>query len=197
VNIWAHYIIATAGGKLTVSGLENVPKGENICFISNHQGMFDILIILAALPIRVGFIAKKSLIKFPVFAQWMMAIGSIFIDRSDVKNARESINKGIESIKKGNALVIFPEGTRSRGPKLGDFKKGSLKLALKSGATIIPISINGTYKMIEEHGALHSARMNLVIHKPIRPEEITPERAVNLMEEIKAIIATGMEDLSE
>lgn len=156
--------------------------------------MFDILIILAALPIRVGFIAKKSLIKLPVFAQWMMAIGSIFIDRSDVKNARESILKGIKSIQNGNSLVIFPEGTRSRGNRLGEFKKGSLKLALKSNATIIPLTINGTYKMIEEHGALHPAKMNLVIHKPIRPEEITPERAVNLMEEIKAIIATGMDE---
>ncbi len=192
VNIWSKYIYKTAGGKLTVKGIENVPEKENICFISNHQGVFDILIILSAMPMRVGFIAKKSLMRLPIFAQWMYAIGCIFIDRSSAKNARNTINKGIANIKKGNSLVIFPEGTRSRGPELGEFKKGSIKLALKSNATIVPITINGTYKMYEERKCLNKADMFLHIHKPIRPDDITPERTAVLMDEIREIIASGL-----
>ena len=192
VNIWSNYIYRSAGGKLEVVGLENVPKNESICFISNHQGLFDILILIAAIPIRVGFVAKKSLMNLPFFAQWMMAIGCVFIDRKNLKNARKSINKGVESIKRGNSLIIFPEGTRSRGPKLGDFRKGSLKLALKSDATIIPVSINGTFRLFEESNCIHGGPMKIVIHKPIRPEDLTQERKVHLMEEIRDMVASGL-----
>ncbi len=192
VSLWSNYIYRTAGGKLEVEGSENVPMNESICFIANHQGLFDILILLAALPIRVGFVAKKSLMKLPFFAQWMIAIGCVFIDRKNLKNARKSINKGIESIKRGNSLIIFPEGTRSRGPELGEFRKGSLKLALKSDATIIPVSINGTYKLYEETNCIHGGEMKIVIHEPIRPADITPERSPGLMDEIRATVASGL-----
>ena len=99
---------------------------------------------------QTGFIAKNEFSKVPLLGKWIRAIRGLFIKRGDVRESLKIINEGAELINKGFSLVIFPEGTRSQKREMADFKPGSFKLASKAKAPVVPIVIDGTYKVFEQ-----------------------------------------------
>ena len=162
-----HYLRAT-GSRVNVQGLENLPTDtQKICFVSNHQSIFDIFAIRGYVPILTGFLAKKELTKIPLLNGWMKGIGCVFLDRSSPHAAVKAIEKGVKSIQAGNAIVLFPEGTRSKSQKMGPFKSGSLKLAIRAGATIVPVTLNNSFCIYEEARKVRKANVKLIIHKPV------------------------------
>jgi len=112
---WARNIINFGGIKVTVTGGENVPKDSGVLFVGNHQSNLDIPILIGFINKPKGFIAKVELAKIPILSVWMKYMGCIFLDRKDVRQSLKAINQGAELLKKGHSLVIFPEGTRSKG----------------------------------------------------------------------------------
>lgn len=165
---WARSMIWAAGGTVTVRGREHVPTDRGYCIVANHQGAFDIPILLGYLPGSVGFLAKKELRYLPVLSTWMKAIHCIFIDRSNRRAAAQAMQQAIETVQSGHPLVIFPEGTRSRSARMGPFKSGSLKLPIRSRALIVPVTIDGSYLMKEANGGLmRPAQVALTIHPPV------------------------------
>lgn len=192
VYFWANKVLKVSGVKLKVEGLENVPK-EACCFVANHQGNFDILAILAAIKKPMGFIAKKELKKVPIVSKWMENIRCVFIDRENVRESVKAINEGVENLKSGYSMGIFPEGTRSKGKNVGEFKKGSLKMATKANVPIVPITIDGSYKIFEEHnGWLRKGEIKVFIGKPIYLEELSIEEQKNLAEIVKGEIVKNL-----
>ena len=167
VSTWAKNLIRAAGGNIRVIGKEHIPESGNVCYISNHQGAFDIPIILGHLPGPIGFIAKKELAMLPIVNIWMKGIGCIFIDRSNRRAAIDSITKGIEQLKAGRSLILFPEGTRSRGPTMNRFRHGSLKLPIRAQASIVPITISGSYQLKEKYKRIQPGNVTVTIHRPI------------------------------
>ena len=138
-------IVTSLGGRVTVIGKENIPLDERrICFVSNHQSYADIPLLVSYIPILAGFVAKQELTRIPILNSWMKALGCVFIDRSSARSSIKAIFDGVASIKAGHPLFIFPEGTRSKSREFGEFKAGSLKLATRAKAIIIPITIDGT-----------------------------------------------------
>ena len=90
-------------------------------------------------------------------------------------------------------MVIFPEGTRSKSSKIGEFKKGSTKLGIKAEVPIVPVTINGTYKCLEgNNNKFHGDNVKIVIHKPIYVQELNKVEQANLAESVKNIIEEGM-----
>jgi 1-acyl-sn-glycerol-3-phosphate acyltransferase len=170
-KIWAKSIILSTGAKVENIGWQNLEDAKNICFIANHQSFFDIPLLMGWLKRPVGFIAKKELKKIPILNGWITAIHSAFLDRSNPRKAIKSINLGIENIKSGHALAIFPEGTRSKDGQIAEFKTGSLKLAIGSNAVIQPITIKGTRQIYEETKHIQRSKVALIIHKPIYPND--------------------------
>jgi 1-acyl-sn-glycerol-3-phosphate acyltransferase len=168
---WAKSIILSTGSTVCVNGLDNLTTEKSVCFIANHQSFFDIPLLMGWLNRPVGFIAKKELKKIPVLSGWITAIYSAFLDRSNPRKAIDSINKGIQSIKSGHAIAIFPEGTRSKDGKIGDFKPGSLKLAIGANAVIQPLSIKSTRDIYETNKRIRGKNITLVVHKAITPSE--------------------------
>ncbi|WP_223701939.1 lysophospholipid acyltransferase family protein [Sutcliffiella deserti] len=146
---WAKRLVEITGSNINVIGEEKIPKGA-VLFVSNHQGNFDVPILIGFLEKPLGFISKVEVKKIPFIPRWMEAMNCVFIDRSDRRKAVQSIRDGIATLKKGHSLVIFPEGTRSKGESMGEFKKGGLKLATESRVPVVPISISGSYKIMEE-----------------------------------------------
>ena len=132
VYIWSRFIMTISGAKVNVIGLENLPKDQTVLFISNHQSNFDIPLLLSSINISKGFIAKKELEKWPFISTWMKYINCIFMDRDNLRKSAESIVEGINLLKSGYSMVVFPEGTRSKGKPVDEFKGGSFKLATKS-----------------------------------------------------------------
>jgi 1-acyl-sn-glycerol-3-phosphate acyltransferase len=184
---WARHLVKLTGSKVELIGEENIPEG-NVLYVSNHQGNFDIPLMLGYVPKLKGFVAKTELKKMPMVNSWMEALGCIFIDRSNLRQSLKAILKGVDSLKQGNNLVIFPEGTRSKGNEMSIFKKGSLKLATKSGATIVPITINGSYKILEEHKRIRPANIKIHIHTPIDTKDMSMEEKNKLVDTLYEII---------
>jgi 1-acyl-sn-glycerol-3-phosphate acyltransferase len=168
-KLWARTIILSTGSKVTVKGLENLTHEQKVCYIANHQSYFDVPLLMGWLQRPVGFIAKKELKMVPILSGWITAIHSAFLDRANARKAIDSINKGIDNINSGHALVIFPEGTRSKNGEIGEFKPGSLKLATSASAVIQPLTIRKTREIYEAGKRIKSSNVVLIIHKPILP----------------------------
>lgn len=149
VNIWATSLLKLAGVKITVEGKENIPKDGVCVFVSNHQGNFDIPVLLTSLDKPNGIVAKKEIEKLPFVKGWMYLLDCVFIDRENPRKAMSTINEAISLVKSGRSMVIFPEGTRSKGGPVAPFKGGAFRICEKSGAPVVPVCINGTYKVME------------------------------------------------
>lgn len=190
---WAAHRLNDTGSAVTVHGLENLPKDKNAVFISNHQSNMDILVLMSQLPVPKGFVAKIELGRIPLLSFWMKQIRCVFIDREDMKQSLKVILEGIELIKKGYSLVLFPEGTRSKNNTMGEFKAGGLKLATKPKALIVPVTIDGTYKIMEgNNNKITPALINLYIHPPIDTKALSKEENAALPERLHNIIKSKL-----
>jgi 1-acyl-sn-glycerol-3-phosphate acyltransferase len=170
---WAKTLVNITGSNIKVIGEEKIPEGP-VLFVSNHQGNFDVPILIGFLQKPLGFISKEEVKKIPLVPKWMEAMNCVFIDRKDRRKAIQSIKEGIATLKQGHSLVIFPEGTRSKGGKLGEFKKGGLRLATESKVPVVPVTISGSYKIMEESKfGFQPADVTITISDPIiLPEEV-------------------------
>lgn len=194
-SLWSRSVVNLSGAKVTVEGLENLPEGP-VVFIGNHQGNFDIPILLSFIDKPKAFIAKIETLKLPFVSSWMRQMRCVFMDRNDIRQSITAINQGVQYLKEGYSMVIFPEGTRSGGVEMGEFKAGSFKLATKSGVPIVPIAINGSYNIMGKKSLIvQPAEVSVKILKPIETTKLSKEELKNLhdmvYEEIKAVIDEG------
>lgn len=170
------HLLEIAGTDLTVKGLENIPD-EPVLFVGNHCSYFDIVVTMASLPRGSGFVAKESLAKIPGFKGWMDLIHCLYLDRSDLKKGVQMIRDGIDIIKSGYSMMVYPEGTRSKTGQLGDLKGGALKMAQRSGAPIVLVACTGSRDIYENNSRLNikPAKVQLTFGKPFRIDELPKE----------------------
>ena len=190
-------LIKLSDSTVNVHGLENIPEGP-VLFVSNHQSNMDIAIICGFIDKPKGFIAKKELKKLPLINKWITLAGSIYLDRENPRKSMEGILEGIKTLKNGHSLVVFPEGTRSRGDKMGEFKSGSFKLATKSKVPIVPLTIDGTYRVMEANKILiKPSNLNFYVHKPIYTDKLSKEEIAKLPETVEHIIRSKLPNKGE
>ena len=172
-------ILKMAGVEVTVKGYEKIPKDRPVLYVGNHRSYFDILVGYTTVPGRVGFIAKKEMEKIPLLSGWMINVNCLFLDRKNIKEGLKTILAGVEKIKRGVSVWIFPEGTRNRNsdPKeLLPFKEGSLKIAEKSGCPVVPVAITGTADIFETHiPRITPGKVTIEFGEPIILKELPPE----------------------
>jgi 1-acyl-sn-glycerol-3-phosphate acyltransferase len=180
-------LVKISGADLTVTGTENVPLDEPVLYVANHQSNMDIPLLYATAPQSMAFVAKKEMEKIPLLGYWMKERGCVFIDRENARNSLKSINQAIEKLKSGLTMGVFPEGTRSRGPQIGDFKSGSLRIAIKSGVKVIPVSIKDSYKLSEKKKGIPNPKVSVHYAEPIDGKAFkdTNELAAAVLEQIK------------
>lgn len=189
---WARSLVKFAGVTVTITGEEKIPSGP-VLFVSNHQGNFDIPLLLGYINKPKAFIAKIELLKLPMISTWMTHMQCVFMDRSDIRQSLKVINQAADHLKEGYSMVIFPEGTRSKSETLGEFKPGSLKLGLKAGVPIVPITISGSYKIMEQNGfIIKPSHVEIIISDPIPTKGLTKEQAAELPEKVYQIIDQGL-----
>ncbi len=182
---WAFKVILfISGTRLTVIGEENVPDGQAVLYAGNHRSFFDIVITYARCPGLTGYVAKDSMKKIPLLSLWMKRLYCLFLDRDNIKEGLKTILIGIDQIKRGISMCIFPEGTRGKGVDELDmppFKEGSLKMAEKTGCPIIPMALTGTADIFENHFPwIRSAHVTLQYGSPIYPKELSKEEQKRL-----------------
>jgi 1-acyl-sn-glycerol-3-phosphate acyltransferase len=193
---WARSLVRVSGARIHASGLENIPKDETILYVSNHQSDFDIVVFLAVSPVPIGFVAKIEMLKVPLLRTWMKHMRSIFIDRKDIRQTAKVMLDGINILKEGQSLVLFPEGTRSKGRVMQPFKLGGLKLASKSGVTVVPVTVDGAYKIVEEHHyKITPADVYIYFHPAIHMSGLDDEGMKGMPSQVEEIIKEGLNHL--
>ena len=150
---WAFRVcLKISGVRVTVIGEENVPKDTPVLYIGNHRSFFDILLTYVRVPRPTGYVAKKEMLKVPFLNSWMILVNCLFLDRKDIKKGMQTILAAIEKIKRGVSICIFPEGTRNKTPDTFlPFHDGSFKIAQKTGCPVIPMAINNSAAIFEDH----------------------------------------------
>lgn len=187
--LWGKGIIFISGCSLTVEGKENIPRQGSVCFVGNHQGYFDVILALANIGRPFGFIAKKELILVPFLDIWILLLGGLFIDRKNIRQAIRTMNSGIQKIRDGGSMLIFPEGTRSRGRGLLPFRSGAIRLATHSLAPIVPMAISGSYEVFEKNKLLHPVPVRIAFCPPISTADMSiEERRHNLVDQVRSAI---------
>ncbi|PEJ29155.1 1-acyl-sn-glycerol-3-phosphate acyltransferase [Bacillus pseudomycoides] len=192
-NWFGKKMVRVAGSTVQVNGIENVPKDKPVLVVSNHQSDMDIPVLLGYLNKPIGFVSKAEIKKFPIVPTWMELMNCVFMDRSNRRQSLQAIKDGIELLKNGHSIVIFPEGTRSKAGEMGEFKAGSFHLAVKAGVAILPVTVDGTYKMFEANGnRMKPAHATVTISKPITPEQYASMDIKELTQHTKDIIAAQL-----
>ncbi|MBQ3061161.1 MAG: 1-acyl-sn-glycerol-3-phosphate acyltransferase [Lachnospiraceae bacterium] len=139
---------------LQVYGKESLPDEDGFMFYGNHQGLFDIVALVAAYDRPFAGVFKKELKNIPLLKQIVACTGSHAMDREDVRQSMKVIMKVTEEVKGGKTIAIFPEGTRSRnGNEMLEFHSGSFKCALKSKCKIVPLAYVDSYKVLDQKGS--------------------------------------------
>lgn len=172
---WGLKVIGFISGvKLEVNGLDNIPDDQAVLFVGNHISFFDIIVTYPLMKRPTGYIAKKEIKKVPFLSWWMYFVNCIFLDRKDPRQGLKSVLEASEKIKNGTSIFLFPEGTRSKDGKLAQFKDGGFKIATKAKAPIIPIGIQGTSDILENHfPIIKSGKVIVNFGKPVYTSEMS------------------------
>jgi 1-acyl-sn-glycerol-3-phosphate acyltransferase len=177
------YAISQVWFRYRFSGKGYVPLEGPVLLVSNHQSNLDPVLVGIACPRQLKYLARQGLFFFP-FNLWIRSLGAVPIDRE--RGALGGIRTTLDLLKKQNAVLVFPEGSRTANGKLGVLLPGFCLLARKSGATIVPVGIVGAYEALPRGAAY--ARPN-----PIRlafGSPITKQQATELSDEQLTAIVT-------
>ena len=188
-----NYAMKSGRVDLEIHGEENLPKENGFIMFPNHQGMFDVLILIKVMENPITAVLKKELVNIPLLKQIIACLGAIPLDRSDARQGMKVVLQVAEEVKAGRNFIIFPEGTRSReGNKLLEFKGGSFKSAQKAKCPIVPVALIDSYKAFDT-GSIKRVKVQAHILEPLYYEDYqdmkTTEIAALVKSRIEAVIA--------
>lgn len=191
-------ILIITGVRVKITGLENIDRKAVYVFASNHSSQIDITALQWGVPNRLSMIFKKELAKIPFFG-WQLYLGPyVVVDRKDPQAAMKSLEKAKNMMnKKKISVLVFPEGTRSKTGEIQQFKRGAFYLAAHSGYPIVPITINGTEKIMPK-GTFKLKRGTVYLHfdKPIKTDNIkTKQDELALMEKVREIMISNKKEI--
>ena len=192
------FILKLAGVRITIEGLEQVPKDRAVLYVGNHRSYFDILTGYGTVPGLMGFVAKKEMLRYPLLRTWMKDVNCLFLDRENIKEGLKTILAAIEQIKSGVSVWIFPEGTRGEGELLDlmEFHEGSLKIAEKSGCPVVPVAIMGTAEIFESHlPFIRPGHVKIRYGKPFLIKELEPAKRKHSGAYTREVIISMLKDM--
>lgn len=199
---WSISLLHIVKAKYKIINDSNIDFQRNQSYIimSNHASHYDIPLIFVAFPNQcVRMIAKKELFKVPVWGR-ALAVGEfISIDRVNRRQAVQDLRIAKEKMSSGVIPWIAPEGTRTRTGEMQAFKKGGFMLALQTKATIIPVGIKGSGKILPPKTSKYGVGENIEIHigKPIEMQNYTAKDVAELIHEVEVSIKNLVENSNE
>lgn len=189
---WARIFCWLSLVRVTVKGRDNINRNTSYVFVANHQGSYDIFSIYGYLGHNFKWMMKKSLRKILLVGFTCERIGHIFVDRSSPSAVRRTIETAERQLRDGMSLVVFPEGARTFDGKMIPFKKGAYQLALDFHLPLVPVTIDGSFKVMPRTSYLpRPGHITLTIHKPIAPPDDEADRA-EVMESTRRAIESAL-----
>lgn len=188
-------VLKSLGVKLRViyknrKNINALEREKGIIFVCNHQSNLDIPVIVSALHIDVGFVAKKEMKSWPFFNIWMKKSKCVFLNRENPREGIKDIKEAVKVVKDGYPIVIFPEGERTLDGEILRFKKGSFKLATETNGIIVPLTLKGTFD-IQKRGEWRMKRNQLVtiiVGEPIYVDSLSNDEIKELSTKVREII---------
>ena len=169
-KLWAKCWCLLMFVRVEVHGRKNIDKRTSYVFVANHQGAYDIFSIYGYLNHNFRWMMKKSLEKVPFVGIACKSSGHIMVDRSSPQAIKNTMDEAKEKLKGGMSLVVFPEGSRSWDGSMQSFKRGAFKLALDFNLPVVPITIDGSFKVLPRTTYnITPGKIILTIHEPIMP----------------------------
>jgi 1-acyl-sn-glycerol-3-phosphate acyltransferase len=188
-KVWALIMLKATYVHPIIRGREKIIKGKSYIIISNHQSEYDILAIVTTLGIQFRWIIKKELLKVPLFGYALYKSRNIFIDRGQGEAAMKSIRESMEHLPEGVSLMFFAEGTRSDDGTIQPFKKGGFIMAMEKGIPILPVTVNGSRKVLPKKSLVfHPGPIEVVISDPIETTGYSNENIQDLVDKTRETI---------
>jgi 1-acyl-sn-glycerol-3-phosphate acyltransferase len=182
-----------SGVRVIVQGREKILPGKNYVFLSNHQGNFDGPMLCHVIPRDLKALIKKEIMRLPVLSLVLRQVQFVPIERQNPKQAQLGIELGARLLKEGKSFFAFPEGTRSRDGRLGEFKKGVFLMAIKAQTPIIPITILDSNR-VQPPGyyGIRPGSIHVIFHDPIETTGMDMEDRNRLVQLTRDAIASAL-----
>lgn len=194
--IWARLISWVALCPCSVEGKENLDPNTSYVFVANHQGAADIIVLFGYIGHKFRWMLRQGIKKIPFMGKACDMSGQIWVDESGARGIIHSVRQALETLKDGKSVIIFPEGTRTKDGHLHKFKKGAFTIAAMLKLPVVPVTLDGPYKVLPKGSAiLHPHRMKLIIHKPlpaVTKEEGTDAGVQRLLHDSQRVIAESL-----
>ena len=190
---WAKWLAYLTPIRVIVEGSENAQRSRSYVVASNHQSMYDILVIYGFLELDLKWVMKQELRKIPGIGIGCEKAGHIFVERRVPKLAAKAITEALKRLGDGIGILFFPEGTRSTDGRLLPFKKGAFRTAIDQQIPVLPVTLRGTRDILPNGTLkLFPGRAQMIIHPPIETHGMTVEQVAELMAETRATNASAL-----
>jgi 1-acyl-sn-glycerol-3-phosphate acyltransferase len=192
-KVWAWIMLTVTGTGCEIRGRDKIKKGQSYIIVTNHQSHFDALALVTTLRIQFRWIAKKELLKIPLFGRALHASRNIFVDRSDKGKSIQSIHAGMKRLPRGVSVLFFSEGTRSPDGNIQEFKKGGFVTAIEQGLPILPVTVNGSRKVLPKGSMVfHPGPIEVVVGDAIETKDYTADRLGELVNKTRDTIISNL-----
>ena len=187
---FSRFVVTMSGCRLEVGGLEHLRDLGHAIFVANHASYFDVVVVLATLPVNLRFAAKARLATYPVLGTVIPRAGYIAIEKTRLKEQMEEADELSAGLGAGESMFVFPEGTFVRSPGLLPFRLGAFRAAAETGRPLVPVAISGTRHIFPANTLLlRPGRVTLAIQPPLRPRDSGWNEIVRLRDEARRVIA--------
>ena len=181
--------LALAGIRFRVVGRQNVPRGA-VVYCSNHESNVDPAVLFQGLHPMIHILYKQELHRIPLMGMAFDMGGFVAVDRTDRRKSIASVDTAVESLRRGNSFLIFPEGTRSRTGELLPFKKGGFIMALQAQVPVVPVAVSGGRASMRKGSAIvRPVRVTVRMGAPISTEGLTIDDRDILIERVREAVA--------
>lgn len=180
------------GIRVNVQGLENIPSAPCV-LVANHASNIDPMVMIPAIPRRVGILVKQELFRIPIFGKAMRVAQFVPVDRADKESASAAVSIAVENLRKGFSYVIFSEGTRSPDGRMRSFKRGAFTMAIEAGVPVVPVSLGGTHRAQPKGKSIvRPGEVTVRFGPALDGAAYTLEQRGQMLARVEALVAAGL-----